>query len=474
MTHVERGRSLDASAHGVVHTPLWCALGERFDLAGISRPTLTVGSSSFTLDQDNEIGSALFAANRDQKNTCMGQLRTIIRSLGNTVFVTASGELVSSDDMGDMATLSDMEDVVRSLLYTRRTLREFDGFVRVPFPNGSGRDICIASFALETGSRTVNLLLRDAVSSGGVVSLGGLNGFFPLILLQHDDVAPADSFYDCWADATTSPLLSSGAQSSSFSTTISGVVRTILSGGPRTSAGYSVVGGVLSINGVQLPNMSPVALDITRFLHSGTNTLEVSGEEWVCSDLYLTELLQSVGRFSGRSANQTGGNCRTWVRKTAWVKWAVDVVEHNTFTCLSSPPPQTVYQDGLKSVGQWLGVDVLDSDPDPSYTEINLQAHFPARYDVGKYYGAQEFGPYSGWRFIYSHSDNPASANDDLIINGTAINVDGHDDNVFGGATTLLLVLPPGFTFTVDILNNTAYGGEAGGGGALRLYNRLL
>ena len=64
------------------------------------------------------------------------------------------------------------------------------------------------------------------------------------------------------------------------------------------------------------------------------------------------------------------------------------------------------------------------------------------------------------------------SADDDLAINGVKI----HPDNlagyvVPGGATEMLLFLPSGQTFTLNIWNA---GGNMWGHGYLRLYNRPI
>ena len=79
-----------------------------------------------------------------------------------------------------------------------------------------------------------------------------------------------------------------------------------------------------------------------------------------------------------------------------------------------------------------------------------------------------------------------AAADDDLAINGTLVNPDNiagyvwpqppydiYNPGAAGGQTKLLLHLPAGDTFTMNIWNGT-YGGNCGGYGLLRLYNRPL
>ncbi len=93
--------------------------------------------------------------------------------------------------------------------------------------------------------------------------------------------------------------------------------------------------------------------------------------------------------------------------------------------------------------------------------------------------GAMTVGPYAGPRWVYSHADAPASANDVLYVDGLAIDEiwpgkpAGYPiaHTVFGGATTLVLFLPAGTTFDVDIYNGV---GTGGAGGRLRVYNRPI
>ncbi len=80
-------------------------------------------------------------------------------------------------------------------------------------------------------------------------------------------------------------------------------------------------------------------------------------------------------------------------------------------------------------------------------------------------------GPYSEDRWLYSHADNPAAADDDLGIDGVAVYSDGYASYLNGGATTLLRFLPAGQTFTVNIWNS---GGWCYASGELRLYSHEL
>lgn len=112
----------------------------------------------------------------------------------------------------------------------------------------------------------------------------------------------------------------------------------------------------------------------------------------------------------------------------------------------------------------------------PTFFTIDLGVEFPPGPLVGygERYGAKTFGPYASTRFVYSHADDPAGADDDLVINGAIIDRDDLAEGIFDGATTLLLRLPAGDTFTVDIHNSVIYGGFAYGTGRLRLYNKRL
>ena len=108
-----------------------------------------------------------------------------------------------------------------------------------------------------------------------------------------------------------------------------------------------------------------------------------------------------------------------------------------------------------------------------AWTAIDLAADFPGIIrGPGAYYGARTYGPFASNLFVYSHAANPAVANDDLAINGILLYEDNVTDAINGGTTTLLLFLPAGRTFTVDIRNRLGSTDGCGGGGTLRLYNR--
>ena len=129
--------------------------------------------------------------------------------------------------------------------------------------------------------------------------------------------------------------------------------------------------------------------------------------------------------------------------------------------------------------------------PAASYFTINLGTYFPGDYRGAlSWYGAPVvFGPYSSARWVYAHAadgPNAACANDDLAINGTLVNPDNiagyvwpqppytiWDPGALGGQTKLLLFLPAGTTFTLNVWNGS-YGGECGASGLLRLYNRPI
>ena len=117
--------------------------------------------------------------------------------------------------------------------------------------------------------------------------------------------------------------------------------------------------------------------------------------------------------------------------------------------------------------------------PAPSYFTINLGVEFidyPGFIAGTGWLGSDKtFGPYSDNRWIYSHVDDgtmTAQADDDLAINGVLVDPNGVAGYVVpGGATQLLLFLPAGMTFTMNIWNS---GGFVWGHGLLRLYNRPI
>ena len=116
--------------------------------------------------------------------------------------------------------------------------------------------------------------------------------------------------------------------------------------------------------------------------------------------------------------------------------------------------------------------------PAASYFTINLGTEFvdypPGIWGPIGWFGPDKtYGPYPDNRWIYAHASDGSmtpSADDDLAINAVKI----HPDNlasyvVPGGATEMLLFLPAGRTFTLNIWNA---GGNMWGHGYLRLYNR--
>ena len=111
-----------------------------------------------------------------------------------------------------------------------------------------------------------------------------------------------------------------------------------------------------------------------------------------------------------------------------------------------------------------------------TYVAIDLHAEFPAGSGHGGdwAYPWKTFGPYATDRWVYSHSADPVVANDDFGLNGVVIYPTGWTDPINGGATTLLLFLPAGQTFTLNIWNTTLGYLEYGAGGSLRLYNRPI
>lgn len=118
---------------------------------------------------------------------------------------------------------------------------------------------------------------------------------------------------------------------------------------------------------------------------------------------------------------------------------------------------------------------VFVGPPPLSYALIDLSAHFPfvgvfnpAGYPFGVGF---TFGPWTGKRYVYSHADDPAFADDDLELNGTRIFADNIAGSINGGATTLLIILPAGATLNVNVWDA---GGSAGAFGSLRLYTRRL
>lgn len=106
------------------------------------------------------------------------------------------------------------------------------------------------------------------------------------------------------------------------------------------------------------------------------------------------------------------------------------------------------------------------------FDSIDLAAEFPPVYIPNNtLYGAKSYGPWDEVIYAFSHEDEPAVVNDDLVINGTVIDPDGVTNAPFGGATTLLATIPVGETLSVDILNVLAPDSGAGVG-KIRLYTK--
>ena len=117
--------------------------------------------------------------------------------------------------------------------------------------------------------------------------------------------------------------------------------------------------------------------------------------------------------------------------------------------------------------------------PAASYITINLGVEFvdyPGVWAPAGWFGPDKpFGPYADNRWVYTHADDgamTAQADDDLAVNGSLIHPDYTAGYVVpGGATELLLVLPAGSAFTLNIWNHT---GQVWARGYLRLYNRPI
>lgn len=110
--------------------------------------------------------------------------------------------------------------------------------------------------------------------------------------------------------------------------------------------------------------------------------------------------------------------------------------------------------------------------PVAEFFRIDLVADFPENFSIPYHglYGAHTYGPYADLRFVYSHEDEPAWFDDDIVLDGALFEpADDTANYVSGGATTLMRVLPAGSTFTVDIRNG---GGQCWAQNYLRLYNR--
>lgn len=163
------------------------------------------------------------------------------------------------------------------------------------------------------------------------------------------------------------------------------------------------------------------------------------------------------------------------LRMVAGMEVEVDVFDGWASDWRTSPWRATVtWSDGLVETcdGGWASSGSSATPPTPStYFEINLYALFRTPYGAkdlpaGATFGVQTFGPYPYAAKISSHASNPAGADDTLLINGTMIDDLGYAHTLFGGATTDILTLPAGDTFTADIYN---YASWCHGWGALRV-----
>lgn len=118
--------------------------------------------------------------------------------------------------------------------------------------------------------------------------------------------------------------------------------------------------------------------------------------------------------------------------------------------------------------------------PWPGYEAVNLAPLFPdlyPAYNVEGWYSGNAagvtIGPFSGNRWVYSHADDPAAADDELAINGVILFQNDAADPINGGLTTLLHVLPAGQTFRVNVWNGIHLG-YCWASGQLRLYSRPI
>lgn len=136
---------------------------------------------------------------------------------------------------------------------------------------------------------------------------------------------------------------------------------------------------------------------------------------------------------------------------------------------------------------QWEGVAFWMQDfPSSSFTAINLATHFPGGGFInppGYPYGDGVLFPSVAFdRWVYSHSDDPASPDNNIEINSVRFyyepryfdagagwfNLAGP---IAGGETTFLAFLPANQSLRLNVWDA---GGSYGASGSVRLYNRPL
>ncbi|MEI6493828.1 MAG: hypothetical protein WCO94_14870 [Verrucomicrobiota bacterium] len=131
----------------------------------------------------------------------------------------------------------------------------------------------------------------------------------------------------------------------------------------------------------------------------------------------------------------------------------------------SLPLPTWVgYAEWVFPAAQFIRISLVDEFPQD----------IPPSVAPGGFCGAKTFGPYTVDRYVYSHAADPAGADDDLYLNGEAINFTNRSHVLFGGATTLIMTLPAGTPLVVNVRNSDYWGGYCWAAGSLRLYNRPI
>ena len=188
-------------------------------------------------------------------------------------------------------------------------------------------------------------------------------------------------------------------------------------------------------------------------------------------DKYIYDKQLSCRWYSGKSQIWTPPNSLSLSSDSKTITTGITNFNVNLLNGFIPATGKVVYIKNLNN--QFSGtITGVSGNPTGYYDSLNMATEFPAGgfldpagYPYGS--GGKIYGPYSGDRFLYSHSSNPINVDDVFLLNNIPVDGNPYAHVVNGGLTTFLYYLPEGQRFNLNVYNA---GGSYGAAGELRLY----
>lgn len=327
-----------------------CGLVERYESLGLSAPSITIGDVEYPMTEKANLERAVARLSVDERADVFEDLADLVKALADEeVFVDVSGFVVSEAQLSTIIgtpTPSTIEEGLRMLAYKRFRLREVVGdAIRTQY-GGDGGAYVFGYYSIPYTARPVNWLVgqpsglpaKMAGLPSLTLSVGDVSLYGPVVRIE----APNSSFTasDDYLNMAYSAIAPAGVYTSTqtLNFTASSGSRYYLSGPVYSASGYAVHGGIVRVNGVQVfPNFAS-PMDVTHLLSTGSNSVTITpvGSAFVTTDLVISlrREVQGLGAHDNRVLKPTaGGNCLPWVRRMSGVKFWVDVISDQNFSC---------------------------------------------------------------------------------------------------------------------------------------------